>query len=97
MMGTTDSPAAGSNNPGGNSSKKVNSQRVDYWSQLLKTVTADSDTATGWVGEVRSKATAIAQELALPSTRDEDWRFTDLSPLLDIEFSVAGAIASPGI
>ncbi|MEM9772477.1 MAG: Fe-S cluster assembly protein SufD [Cyanobacteria bacterium P01_D01_bin.73] len=96
-MGTTDSQAAGSNNPGGNSSKKVNSQRVDYWSKLLKTVTADSDTATGWVGEVRSKATAIAQELALPSTRDEDWRFTDLSPLLDIEFSVAGAIATPSI
>ena len=97
-MGTTDSPA--SNNPGGNSShssKQVNSQRVDYWSQLLKTITAESDAAAGWVGQVRSKATAIAQELALPSTRDEDWRFTDLSPLLGIEFSVAGAITTPAI
>ncbi len=75
----------------------MGAQRVEYWSKLLKTVTASTGTAADWIGQIRSKATAIAQELALPSTRDEDWRFTDLSPLLDIEFSVAAAITSPSI
>ena len=38
-----------------------------------------------WLQEVRDRATARVQELAIPSTRDEEWRFTDLSSLLAIE------------
>lgn len=44
---------------------------------------------------LRSQAAARLPELAIPSTRDEAWRFTDLSGLLNHSF---GAIAdSPGI
>jgi Fe-S cluster assembly protein SufD len=35
---------------------------------------------------VRDRALAIAQELAIPTTRDEEWRFTDLSSLVQIKF-----------
>ena len=35
---------------------------------------------------VRDRALAIAQELAIPTTRDEEWRFTDLSSLVQIGF-----------
>ncbi len=35
---------------------------------------------------VRDRALAIAQELAIPTTRDEEWRFTDLSSLVQINF-----------
>ncbi|MCY7277663.1 MAG: Fe-S cluster assembly protein SufD [Phormidesmis sp. CAN_BIN44] len=35
---------------------------------------------------VRDRALAIAQELAIPTTRDEEWRFTDLSSLVQISF-----------
>ncbi len=36
---------------------------------------------------VRDRALAIAQELAIPTTRDEEWRFTDLSSLVQIGFA----------
>ncbi len=34
---------------------------------------------------IRDRATARVQELAIPSTRDEAWRFADLSPLLQAD------------
>jgi len=44
-----------------------------------------------WLQEIRDRATARVQELAIPSTRDEEWRFTDLSALLEIELkAIAG-------
>ncbi|WP_008316684.1 Fe-S cluster assembly protein SufD [Leptolyngbya sp. PCC 6406] len=35
---------------------------------------------------LRTQAIAIAQEQGFPSTRDEDWRFTDLSSLIAVPF-----------
>jgi len=34
-----------------------------------------------WLNELRAEALERANALAVPTTRDEDWRFTDLSPL----------------
>ena len=44
--------------------------------------------------EVRDGAAAKVGELAIPTTRDEEWRFTDLSPLLKIDFAGATAGAA---
>jgi Fe-S cluster assembly protein SufD len=44
------------------------------------------DEQTGWLQSIRDRATARVQELAIPSMRDEEWRFADLSPLLQVEF-----------
>jgi Fe-S cluster assembly protein SufD len=49
---------------------------------------------------LRSKADAMVHEQTFPSTRDEDWRFTDLSPMLAIDFaavSEAPSIAEEGL
>ncbi|PZV13216.1 MAG: Fe-S cluster assembly protein SufD [Leptolyngbya sp.] len=35
---------------------------------------------------IRDRAAARVQELAIPSTRDEEWRFADLSSLLKVNF-----------
>jgi Fe-S cluster assembly protein SufD len=43
--------------------------------------------------DLRDRATARVQELAIPSTRDEEWRFTDLSPLLPLKFQAPSPIA----
>jgi Fe-S cluster assembly protein SufD len=44
--------------------------------------------------DVRDRATAIVQERAIPSTREEAWRFTDLAALLSIQFrSVRESVA----
>lgn len=44
--------------------------------------------AIAWVKELRHQAVAQVQTATLPSQRDEEWRFTDLSPLLHHEFLV---------
>jgi Fe-S cluster assembly protein SufD len=51
----------------------------------------------GWVNGLRADALERAHALTLPTTRDEDWRFTDLSPLYKLAFhapSMAGAFSA---
>jgi Fe-S cluster assembly protein SufD len=43
---------------------------------------------------LRGPAAAIAQEHGFPSTRQEDWRFTDLSPMLAVPFQTSAAVPS---
>lgn len=76
-------------------------QRFTYLQDLLRTVqtvvaaegTAElanrSGAARDWA-ELRSRSAARVEELAFPSTKDEDWRFTDLSPILAHQFQPAG-------
>src|SRR5882724_6561637 len=45
------------------------------------------------LNRLRSDALERANALRVPTTRDEDWRFTDLSPLYQSAFEVA---ARPG-
>ena len=42
-----------------------------------------------WLNQVRAEALERANALAVPTTRDEDWRFTDLSPLYKTTFQLA--------
>jgi Fe-S cluster assembly protein SufD len=50
-----------------------------------------------WLNPIRDRATARLQELAIPSTRDENWRFTDLAGLLKHHFTGLNAEpAQPG-
>jgi len=42
-----------------------------------------------WVKELRSSAAAWARQYTLPTTRDEEWRFTDLSSLRQVGFQVS--------
>jgi Fe-S cluster assembly protein SufD len=50
-----------------------------------------------WLNELRGEALERANALTLPTTRDEDWRFTDLSALYKLAFRPAAtaAIATP--
>ena len=40
-----------------------------------------------WLQDLRDRAAAIVHLSALPTTRDEEWRFTDLSSLRQIKFN----------
>lgn len=68
---------------------------VSYFSRLLaecrKTVPIESHGLL----ELRARGLAIVQELAIPTRRDEEWRFTDLSPLLDLTFHGVGVTEIP--
>ncbi len=42
-----------------------------------------------WVQELRDRANKTARQYTLPTTRDEEWRFTDLSSLRQVVFQAA--------
>ncbi|HEY9729942.1 MAG TPA: Fe-S cluster assembly protein SufD [Chroococcales cyanobacterium] len=43
---------------------------------------------TAIVKEIRDRASLWVKTLTLPTKRDEEWRFTDLSPLVQVDFQV---------
>jgi Fe-S cluster assembly protein SufD len=49
-----------------------------------------------WLGERRAAALERANALTVPTTRDEDWRFTDITPLTRLPFRPAVAAPRPG-
>jgi len=49
----------------------------------------------GWVNRLRGDALERAHALTLPTIRQEDWRFTDLSPLYQFAFRAAAPAAVP--
>lgn len=42
-----------------------------------------------WLEEVRDRAQSLARQFTLPTTRDEEWRFTDLSSLRQVTFQAS--------
>ncbi|MGI0485583.1 Fe-S cluster assembly protein SufD [Pantanalinema rosaneae CENA516] len=66
--------------------------RTAYLTQLLN-LRSPLSASNAWLQATRDQAAARVQELAIPSTREEEWRFTDLSPLLLVNFQAATAIA----
>lgn len=68
-------------------------QRQAYLQQLLATAQAGVPEALT-LENLRGPAAAIAQEYGFPSTRQEDWRFTDLSPMLAVPFKTSAAAPS---
>jgi Fe-S cluster assembly protein SufD len=57
-----------------------------YLTGLLDKVTVNK--SQGWVQELRERAANWVRHSSVPSKRDEEWRFTDLSPLLEVQFDV---------
>ncbi|MFN6476334.1 Fe-S cluster assembly protein SufD [Nostoc sp. DedQUE07] len=67
--------------------------RDDYLTELLNQVTATK--TEGWLQELRQSAANWVRHSTIPTTREEEWRFTDLSSLRKVQFNVeAGNFAS---
>jgi Fe-S cluster assembly protein SufD len=47
--------------------------------------------APSWLRDLRDRAFARFCEVGFPTTRDEDWRFTNLSAIVRTQFKLAGA------
>jgi Fe-S cluster assembly protein SufD len=60
-------------------------QRVDFFEHLL-TLAKQAPSFDGWISELRDRALARLQEQSFPTTKDEEWRFTDLSELVKLRF-----------
>jgi len=66
-----------------------------YTAALLPGVGALPSGPNAWLNRLRADALERANALAVPTTRDEDWRFTDLSPLYKMAYQPADAPAEP--
>ncbi|MEH2373319.1 Fe-S cluster assembly protein SufD [Nostoc sp.] len=60
--------------------------RDDYLTGLLNQVTATK--TEGWLQELRQGAANWVHHSIIPTTREEEWRFTDLSSLRKVQFNV---------
>jgi len=60
---------------------------VDFLQRLL--AGAQPAAPQSWLAELRGTAVERAHRLSAPTLRDEDWRFTDLSPLYQLAFRSA--------
>ncbi|MCC5607956.1 Fe-S cluster assembly protein SufD [Nostoc sp. CHAB 5834] len=60
--------------------------RDDYLTGLLNQVTATK--TEGWLQELREGAASWVRHSTIPTTREEEWRFTDLSSLRKLQFNV---------
>lgn len=66
-----------------------------YIEALLKGCEPGHDRLS-WLGERRAAALERANALTVPTTRDEEWRFTDITPMTRVPFRAAGATSRPG-
>lgn len=62
-----------------------------YAATLLPGAGALPTGPNAWLNRLRADALERANVLAVPSTRDEDWRFTDLAPLYKTAYQPAAA------
>ena len=65
--------------------------RVAYLARLLERVSPAPGQEALPRG-LRDRSRAMVEELAIPSTKEEEWRFTDLSPLLALDFQGAAPV-----
>jgi Fe-S cluster assembly protein SufD len=69
--------------------------RDNYLAKLLATVSMQS--TTEWLAALRSQAKAFLQEETIPSTKDEEWRFTSLKGFLSQSFTQTSGAAFPDL
>ncbi len=65
-----------------------------YVASLLAGTAAVPQGAASWLDACRAAALEQANALAVPTTRDEEWRFTDLTPLTRLQFQPVAAAAA---
>lgn len=60
--------------------------RDAYLTELLNQVTVPE--TEGWLQELHQRAANLVRHSTIPTTREEEWRFTDLSALRQVQFQV---------
>lgn len=64
----------------------------NYLENLLKTYPQYTTSPLPWFSQLRTEAVDRVGVLKMPTTGDEDWRFTDISPLTDVPYQVAQTV-----
>jgi len=66
-----------------------------FLARLLSGTTDTVATTESWVARLRAHALERANALSVPTTRQEDWRFTDLAPLTRLAFQPVQTVDAP--
>lgn len=61
-------------------------EQNSYLTSLLQTLSKSQAHALPWLNQLRLEAIEHAGKKSLPTTRDEEWRFTDISPLSKLPY-----------
>ncbi|MFK8182489.1 MAG: Fe-S cluster assembly protein SufD [Phormidesmis sp.] len=67
----------------------VAAKREEYLKQLLAQATSAAERSGLGLKALRERAIALTSERSFPSSKDEEWRFTDLSEMLSLPFQSA--------
>ncbi len=65
------------------------------FAEAFATFAANGGGKPDWLAPVRQRAFARFAEVGIPTTRDEEWRFTPVAPLLEHPFAPVSAAARP--
>lgn len=68
-----------------------------YLDSILKGQPQLPPSSTTWFNQLRAHALEQAGTLQVPTTRDEEWRFTDISPLTRLPLRPSHAISAPQV
>ena len=68
-----------------------------YLASLLAGRPQVASSPLAWFNDLRAHAVDRVGALTVPTTRDEEWRFTDISPLTKIPFQPARSAAQVGV
>ncbi len=60
--------------------------RNDYFKCLLESLPKAATSASSWLNQLRAHAVDQVSVQQFPSMRDEEWRFTDISPLTKLPY-----------
>ncbi len=69
-------------------------EQNSYLQSLLSGKTQTTSGKPAWLNVLRSSAVETVSQLTIPTTRDEEWRFTDISMLTKTAFQSAQSSAS---
>lgn len=61
-------------------------ERGSYLESFAQFETSAAGNGRGWLHSIRREAIARFRELGFPTTRDEDWRFTNVAPIVRTPF-----------
>ena len=65
-----------------------------YLECLLESLNDKTEETSDWLKQLRAQAIDRVSQLRFPTTKDEEWRFTDVSPLEQLPFKPAQTITT---
>jgi len=70
------------------------SDSVGTYREAFEALAAAREDQPSWLRETRERAMGAFERLGFPTTRDEDWRFTNIQPVVDARFRAGVSAAA---